>query len=147
MIKQFLFGGTGTGNKFSDVALLVLRVFTGLAMAFGHGLSKVQNPEKAIGAARGLAFPVPEVFGWALIVAEFLGGILLALGLFTRPSAFLIACTMIVAAFMAHASDPFARKEMALLYLTISILFLATGGGRFSIDSLIHRSGRGSSNG
>lgn len=139
IVKEVLFGGTGTGNKYSDVGLLILRAFAGLAMAFAHGLGKVQDPGKAIGAARSLEFPFPEGFGWAAILAEFIGGILLALGLFTRPAAFLMACTMIVAAFMIHATDPFRMKEMALLYLAISLLFIGTGGGTWSVDRLIKR--------
>ena len=73
------------------------------------------------------------------MLAEFLGGILLALGLFTRPAAFLIMSTMTVAAFGAHARDPWETKEKALLYLFVAIFFLLAGGGKFAIDRYFRR--------
>jgi len=139
VIKELVFGGQGTSTKLGDAGLLILRVFAGAAMAFAHGLGKVQNPGKAIASADKLGFPVPEVMGWAATLSEFMGGLLLALGLLTRPSAFVLAVTMSVAAFMAHGSDPFQKKELALAYLSMYILLLCTGGGRFSIDALIKK--------
>lgn len=145
MLKKFLFGGEGTATKLGDLALMLMRVFIGLSFAIAHGLPKVQDSSGAIGAARGLSFPVPEVFGWAAILTEFLGGILLALGLLTRPAAVFTGITMIVAAFMIHGAHPFQKKELALAYLTTMILFLAIGAGRYSTDALIR--GGGSSRG
>ena len=76
-------------------------------------------------------------------IAEFVGGLLLAAGLLTRPAATLIGVTMLVAVTTAHRSDPFfgggKSKEMALLYLTFALIFLFTGPGRFSVDRLIAR--------
>jgi putative oxidoreductase len=59
------------------------------------------------------------------------------IGLLTRFSSALLVITMSVAAFMAHAGDPFKSKEMALLYLLLFGTTLVTGAGRFSIDFLI----------
>ncbi len=134
-----MFGGAGAATKLGDAGLLVMRVFSGLAMAFGHGLGKVQDPDRAIGSASGLGFPAPTLFGWALILTEFLGGILLALGLLTRPSAFFIGFTMAVAAFMRHGADAFGKKELALMYLAIMLVFVLAGPGRFSLDKLISK--------
>lgn len=139
MLKELLFGGAGCVGKLGDFALLVLRVFTGISLAFAHGFGKVQNPEQIISGAEGMGFPVPILFGWSAILSEFLGGILLALGLLTRPAALFIGITMAVAAFVHHSADPFAKKELALLYLGVMILFLCTGGGQFSIDRLVRK--------
>lgn len=139
MIKDLVFGGQGSSSKLGDAGLLILRVFTGGAMAFGHGLAKIQNPDKAIKAASNIGIPLPEIMGWAANLSEFLGGILLALGLLTRPSACLIGITMAVAAFMIHGSDPFQKKELALIYLASCIVFVFNGAGRFSIDTLIRK--------
>lgn len=51
----------------------------------------------------------------------------MALGLATRPAAFFAACTMFVAAFIRHATDPFSKKELALAYLVIFIALILTG--------------------
>lgn len=139
MIKDLFFGGAGCATKLGDAGLFVLRVFAGASMAIAHGLGKIQDPDKAISAARGLNFPVPVAFGWAAILSEFLCGLLLALGLLTRVSAFFIGVTMVVAAFLMHGSDPYKIKELALAYLAMMILFLCTGGGRFSVDALIRK--------
>lgn len=60
------------------------------------------------------------------------------IGLATRPAALTLMFTMLVAAFGAHASDPFAKKEMALLYFFIFTVFFAQGGGKYSVDSKIN---------
>lgn len=139
MIKDLLFGGAGCATKLGDAGLLLLRVFAGASMSIAHGLGKIQDPDKVISSAEGLNFPAPMVFGWAAILSEFLGGLLLALGLMTRLAAFFIGSTMVVAAFVAHENDAYKIKELAIAYLAMMILLLCTGGGRFSVDSLIRK--------
>ena len=136
-LKQLVFGGGGGGTAGADLGLLGLRAFAGLAMAFGHGLGKLPPSEGFIGATEGLGFPAPALFAWAAGLSEFVGGLLLALGLATRPAALAVAVTMLVAAFGAHGGDPFGDKEMALLYFAISACFVLTGAGRYSVDRLI----------
>lgn len=138
-MKELLFGGPGGATKLADAGLLILRVFTGLSMAIAHGLGKVKNPSQIIGGVRKMELPVPELLGYAAIGAEFLGALFIAIGLFCRPAAAALACTMAVAAFVAHGSDPYGKKELALLYLVISLTLLFTGAGRFSIDRLIRK--------
>ena len=138
-IRDILFGGTGGGSWLADVGLMLLRGFSGVAMAVLHGAAKVQNPGRTIDSAEDLGFPLPFVFGWFAVIAEFFGGILLALGLATRPAAFLLACTMATAAFVAHADDNFATREKALLYLFIAVLFMLIGSGRYGVDALLRR--------
>ena len=138
-IRDLLFGGVGGANKTADVGLALLRVVAGVAMAVNHGVGKMQNPSKVVEGADDLGFPVPLLFGWAAVFAEFFGGILLALGLATRPAAFLIACTMATAAFIHHADDNFRTREPALLFLFIAVLFLLTGAGRYGVDALLRR--------
>jgi putative oxidoreductase len=138
---NLFFGGTGGGSRVADVGLLVLRLFAGLSMALAHGLAKLRNPDAIISGTEKLGFPAPTVFGWMAILAEFGGGLLLAIGFATRPASLLVASTMTVAAFVAHRTDPFARKELALLYLGVAILFLLAGSGRFGVDALIRPKG------
>ncbi len=119
----------------SDLAFLVLRMFTGLAMALAHGMSKIPPSERFVNGVGELGFPVPLLFAWAAGLSEFAGGLLLAAGLFTRPAALMVLMTMLVAAFRRHAADPFADKEMALLYAAVAFFFLIAGGGRLALDA------------
>ena len=141
-IRDIVFGGAGGATKLADVGLALLRVLAGAAMAINHGAAKIQDPSQVIRGASSLGFPAPTLFGWMAAISEFFGGILLALGLATRPAAFLLACTMFTAAFLAHAKDNFARREPSLLFLFIAVLFLLTGAGRYGVDALLRRRGR-----
>jgi putative oxidoreductase len=122
-----------------DLGLLVLRAFAGLAMAFAHGLKKIPPADGFINAVGGLGFPLPFVFAWSAGLAEFAGGLLIAVGLYTRYAALFLGFTMAVAAFGAHAADPFAKQELSLLYLAICTLILLQGAGRFSLDRIFRK--------
>jgi len=80
--------------------------------------------------------------GWSGIL-EFVGGILLAVGLFTRLTAFLLSGEMAVAYFMVHAHKGFFPVinggELAVLYCFVFLYLAAAGGGPWSIDRLRHR--------
>lgn len=133
-MKRLLIQGTDEGSALSELAMTALRVFTGLSMAFAHGLKKLPPPQGLIDGVGAMGFPAPELFAWSAALAEFVGGLLLAAGLLTRPAALSVAFTMLVAAFGAHAADPFQKKELALLYLFVSLIFVVRGAGKWSID-------------
>ena len=123
---------------FQSVGLLFLRVFTGAGMAY-HGFGKVFGGgiEGLTGAVQSMGFPMPEVFAWAASLSELAGGLFIALGLFTPQAAFFVFCTMSVAAFITHGSDPFSKKELALAYWSISGALMLIGVGRSSRDDYI----------
>ena len=78
-------------------------------------------------------------------VLEIVGGILIALGLFTRPVAFILAGEMAVAYFMAHAKNGFwpinNGGELAVVYCFVFLFFAAHGAGIWSVDSAMRRGG------
>ena len=123
----------------NDFGLLLLRVSSGLFMAFGHGIKKLPPSEGLIKNAGKMGFPVPEFFAWSASFAEFFASILIVLGIFVRPAAFLWICTMATAAFIAHADDPFGGKEKALLYLVIGACLVFTGGGKYSLSNVLFK--------
>jgi putative oxidoreductase len=74
---------------------------------------------------------------------EFFGGLLLLIGLFSRPVAFLLSGQMAVAYFMAHAPQGFwpllNRGELAALYSFVFLYLAVAGGGSWSVDHLWRR--------
>jgi len=131
--------GLPRGGWAGDLGLLGMRLFAGLSLALAHGLGKIPPSERFIEGVAKLGFPAPAVFAWAAGLSEFAGGLLLAVGLCTRPAAALILTTMLVAGFGRHAQDPFATKEKAFLYAAIALACLGLGAGRVGLDSFRER--------
>ncbi|MFZ0391003.1 MAG: DoxX family protein [Calditrichia bacterium] len=138
-IYKIFFGGEFPGNAGVNTGLLLLRVFAGLALALAHGWLKFPPSEGFIAGVAKMGFPLPLFFAWAAVLSEFIGGLLLAVGLFTRPASLFILLTMLTAAFIRNAGNPFAKKELALLYGFIALFLLIAGAGRYSVDYLMRK--------
>lgn len=138
-ITPLLIGGGGGGSALADAGLLMLRLFAGLAIALSHGLGKIPVTETFAGGVAEMGFLLPGLFAWAMALAEFAGGLLLALGLVTRPASLSLLITMAVAAFVRHGGDSFGERELTLLYGAVALLFMLVGAGRFSVDALLRR--------
>ena len=120
-----------------SVVIFVARVFIGFAM-LTHGYPKLQKLLSSEEIQFYNFLGLGSKFTLLLTVfAEVICSLFLILGLFTRTFAIPLVFTMAVAAFITHASDAFAEKEMAMLYLSIYIVILVFGGGRYSIDALV----------
>lgn len=123
--------------------LSVLRIVAAL-LFMEHGTQKI------------LGFPFPPAAGlpafgalpwWAGII-ELAGGILLAIGLFTRPVAFILSGQMAVAYWLAHAPrgwSPLSTNgnvgELAIVYCFVFLYFAFAGGGPWSVDNALRRNG------
>jgi putative oxidoreductase len=140
-MTRILFGGT-INEKPTDQGLLLLRVVAGVALAWAHGLGKVPPSENFVNRVAAMGMPAPELFAWLAGFAELGGGLLLAIGLLTRPVAALLVLHFVVVVFLAHSGDPFRSRELALLFGTIAGLLLFSGAGRYSVDRLISPSER-----
>lgn len=122
------------------LGLLWLRLLMGAGIA-SHGYQKL-FVDGLEGFAQGVArmgFPAAYAFAFMAAASEFFGGLFIMIGLGTRIAAFFVFATMSVAAFIAHALDPFKVKELALAYLAMSGMLIITGGGRVSVDALFFR--------
>jgi putative oxidoreductase len=122
------------------LAETAMRVFAGIALIV-HGWPKIQNPLGMAGMVEGLGF-APGVF-WAPLLAatEFFGGILLVLGLLTRPAAFattIVLLTTVYAHWVAMGQG-WSGAELSILWSTILLYFVMAGGNRFSVDAMIGR--------
>ena len=125
-------------NNSLSMALLVLRLQMGIAFVL-HGWPKIQSPFGWMGPEA----PVPGILQGLAALAEFGGGLALIVGIATPIAALGLIATMAVAVlFLIKSGLPFVSSgtpsyELALVYFFISILFLVTGSGRYSLDHLI----------
>ena len=131
-------------GKLCSPLLLAVRLYWGWQFA-QTGWGKLHNQAKVVDFFTSLNIPFPALNAHFVSGLEFFGGILLILGLFSRPIAFLLSCSMFVAfwtaereAFLAIFSDSEKfYKADAYTFLAAAILIFAFGPGRFSLDALI----------
>jgi len=113
----------------------LLRIAAALLM-IPHGAQKL------FGVLGKDAVPLFSQYGFAGVV-EFFAGILIALGLFTRPASALLCLVMIAAYVVGHAGRDFwpilNKGELSMLYAFIFAFFAANGAGRWSLDALLRR--------
>lgn len=123
-----------------SIGLLIFRVGISFWMIANHGLGKfttlISGDEIKFLDPIGIGMTFSFVLA---MFAEFFCSILLALGVWTRLVAIPLACTMLVAFFIAHGADPILQREVAGLYLVSYILLIFTGGGNFALGRLIGR--------
>ena len=135
---------SNSSSVLKDIILLAVRVFVGFAM-LSHGFPKLQmllaGGKIEIFDFMGLG---PQFSLILAVFAEFACSILLILGLFTRISLGFLIFTMIIAAFVVHGADPFEKREMAFIYLSIYLMIMAFGAGKFSVDHMIEKRKRAS---
>jgi putative oxidoreductase len=119
----------------------LLRVVTG-ALFMEHGLQKLFG--LLVDPSHPWNGPPPALSQfWVAGVLETVGGLLIVLGLFTRPVAFLLAGEMAVAYFTAHLPRSFwpviNGGEHTVLYCFIYLYLCATGPGPYSLDAAVRR--------
>jgi putative oxidoreductase len=125
-------------NRWAPLALGILRIVTALVF-IEHGGQKLFGFPPGEHPAVGFAGGLMTVAG----VLEFFGGILILLGLFTRPVAFVLSGMMAVAYWMAHApQNPFPVNnggDAAILYCFIFLYLVFAGPGSLSLDDTMMR--------
>ena len=144
MLKRTLFGGGESNTLSTDISLLVFRITCGLPLmtVFEKLFPKDGRwgPQDWFIADVGeMGFPLPVFFAWCAVLSEFFGGLLILLGLGTRPASVFVAVTVFVAAFVYHDADLVGKGLLATIFLFMSSALLISGAGRFSLDRLINR--------
>jgi putative oxidoreductase len=123
--------------KLQDLGLLAIRLLSG-GMMLTHGIPKFdrlfgEGPVK-FADPFGLG---PEISLGLVLFAEVGCSLLVMLGFKTRWATLPLLFTMLMASFFAHGSDPFSDKELSLLFFTLFLSILISGGGRYSLDGLM----------
>jgi putative oxidoreductase len=124
--------------KYRDTGLLVMRLGLGIAFLI-HGLPKLTGGPavwKSIGAAMGNIgiHHWPVVWGFLAAVTEGIGGLLLILGAFYRPTCLLLTFVMIIATLQVYGTHDFKIYSHPLKMAVVFFGLAFIGPGRFSID-------------
>lgn len=129
-------------NRFQPWGLLFLRVVLGASMLY-HGWEKVipENfPHGSLlsalhhSARFAASLGLPAWLGYVSALTEFVGGICLILGLFTRFFAALVAINMLVAIFAFTIHHGYGASELPLAMLAITLMVLFSGPGKAALD-------------
>ncbi|HEY7233349.1 MAG TPA: DoxX family protein [Gemmatimonadaceae bacterium] len=126
-------------SRWTNVVLSVLRIAAALVF-MQHGSQKLFHFPPSGGPGPVVPLVLMSQTGLAGIL-EFFGGMLLLLGAFTRPVAFVLSGEMAVAYFKVHAPRAFLpivnRGEVPVLLCFLFLYFAFVGGGSWSVDALI----------
>ena len=123
-------------ERYRPYVLSILRIMVGL-LFLEHGMAKV------FGFPPHGHMPVFPETEWFAGRIELVGGFLIALGLFTRPVAFIVSGEMAFAYFISHAPRSFFPLinggEAAILFCFVFLYLVFAGGGPLSFDALLWR--------
>ncbi|MCZ8181309.1 MAG: DoxX family protein [Rhizobium sp.] len=123
-----------------DLVETLLRVVAGVFFMI-HGVPKIIDPFGSAGMVEMLGF-YPGAF-WSLMLAitEFFGGILLAIGLFTRPAALAATFVLLVTVYFHWVTigEGYAGAEKSLLWAAMTLFFVFRGGNVHSVDARLKK--------
>jgi len=140
----------------ADILTTLPRIICGAMLAFGFGSDKFGMPWTPASAELnlfqvsdwfitdvasfgGVFAEFPKFFAWMGAGSEAIGGLLLLLGLQTRLSSFLLACTMLVATFFQKWGGPVWEMLPALGFLWVAMTGMAIGSGKIGLDHLLSK--------
>lgn len=124
-------------DKLVSLWLVVVRIGVGMLM-LTHGFPKfVRLLEGNLNFGDPIGLGSTPSF-LLVVFSEVFCSLLLILGLGTRLATIPLIISSFVAAFVAHADDPFGKKEMLILYILVYFTLLVMGSGKYSLDALIN---------
>jgi putative oxidoreductase len=136
-----------SSESLPQTGIALLRIATGAMIAVLHGWHKVAGGWQyarlgthwpLLDDTVKLGFPMPVVFTALAAATQLVGGVMLALGMWTRVAALLVGSTLVTAlAFNLKTGGPDA--QLAGVYSVIMGAFVLIGGGRWSVDRRLSR--------
>jgi len=142
-----MFSSLKSLSRFHDFGVLVLRLAFGLQLVKSSWpyVSSANKLLEFINYLTTLGFPFPLVGAYVSAYTEFIGGILLLLGLWTRPTAILLVINFLVAFFLAHiaVNDTYQNTYPVVNLVAVNVFLLFNGAGKYSVDNRLgERHGR-----
>jgi len=130
--EELLTAGPSSGAR--AVVALVGRVAGG-AVFVVFGVGKFVNHASQVGSFRAYGLPAPEAFVYVIGIIEIVGGLLLILGLLTRPAALVLAGDMVGAIVVSGiALGELVSLTLAPAELALCLYLLWTGPGALALD-------------
>jgi putative oxidoreductase len=121
-----------------DLGRLLLRIAVGGLMLF-HGVNKLRKGISGV-SAEVAAEGLPSLLAYGVYIGEVIAPLFVLIGLWTRPSALVIAVNMVVAVWLAHADAVFALGkggawgiELQALYFFGALALALLGTGRYAV--------------
>ena len=129
-----------SNSKSVDIYLLIFRVLVSLSMINTHGMKKLLNFEET---AKHIPDPLGvggEISTFIAILANIVAPVFIIFGLATRPAALIILSVTLMGFFVVHGNDPWAVRDIPLMYSLAYLLILYLGAGKYSLDHNIYKS-------
>lgn len=128
----------GLYSKLEPLSLTIMRAVAGIALMV-HGWPKINDPFKAVGMVESIGFYPGVLWSPLLSLTEFFGGLLLLIGLLTRPAAFATTIILLVTVFFhwIQLEQGYKGAELSILWSSILFYFVAKGGGKYSVDAVV----------
>jgi putative oxidoreductase len=123
-------------TSLAPLSELLLRLVAGGFLII-HGIPKFSNLAGVQGMVESLGFYPGTVWAPLLASTETIAGLLIAIGLFTRPAAFAAMIVLLVTVYFhwIFKAEGFAGAEKSLIWAAVMLFLVAHGAGRYSIDA------------
>jgi len=123
----------------ADLAALLLRLIVGGTLCFYHGIDKINHYKLYLSYSTNIIGIGTQLSYNLIIFAELVCAFFVCIGLLTRLFVLPILINFSVAVFIAHSADTFQVKELAFLFLVLTLPILVLGSGRYSVDRLLKK--------
>lgn len=132
--------GLLTNKRFTDLAILLIRLGAGFSILYGHGWKKMIQ----LFTVRPVSFSDPLGIGESLslglaVFAEVFCAAFIIIGFKSRWASIPLIFTMLVIIFFVQWNKPFNNLELPLLLLMSFLCVLLMGSGKYSIDEMLKR--------
>lgn len=126
-------------SRFSDVALLALRVLVGAFLMWGtwDNIASPERMQEFVAFLTQLNCPYPELAAPVSVYAQFICGALILLGLLTRWAGLVMVFNFIVAVWLVHPGADFRALFPPLILIAAPLYFATRGAGRYSLDAML----------
>jgi len=127
-----------TLEQYYDLAILFLRIAVGVIFIVA-GWGKLTGIEGTQGFFGNIGIPAPGLMAWVVAIVEFVGGIMVLIGLYIRVPSILLAITMVVAIFTVKMGGEFSNMRIDITLLAMSLALFILGSGKLSVEHLIRK--------